>query len=261
MIKTINIPSVESTHSAKTIYTTVSDILDDLGFNQHLIDELSTNQVERDVGLTLKMSEQLDNLIRDGRFPFSIEKQLDGFFGESTGSSNVTTLKIEKQMNIREVLELFKTTGQLDDALEIISAVSSENDPKPEVVLAYGIGQYAKGWFAEQIIADHFDGMSKGSVSNDKGGIDFYFDGDTVQVGSITRYNSRQSEMKSDNLRHMLYQWTGNGEIIVGDMQEVINASNDMASDAGLSKTLVKRSAGNLKINKEVGRSFRYLWW
>lgn len=261
MIKTINIDSIDNKHPAKAVYTTVSDVLNDLGFNQDLIDELSTNQVERDVGLTLQMSEQLDNLIRDGRFPFSIEKQLDGFFGESTGSSNVTTLKIEKQMNIREVLELFKTTGQLNDAIEVIDAVSSETDPSPEVVLAYGIGQYAKGWFAEQIIADKFDKMNKGSVSNDKGGIDFYFGGDTVQVGSITRYNSRQTEMKNDSLRHMLYQWTSNGEIIVGDMQDVIDASNDMASEAGLSKTLVKRSAGNLKINKEVGRSFRYLWW
>ncbi len=263
MLKTLQIDSIDNEHTAKALYRTVSDTMSDLGYDNDLIEVLSgeRNIHERDVGLTLNMSEEVDNLIRDGRLPFTLEKHLEGYFGESTGSANVTTLRLDEQMNIQEVLQTFKTTGQLDEALEVIEMLSQNGDPEPVTILTYALGQYAKGWMAEEIALNGLDNISKGSVSQDKGGIDFYLNGDMTQLGSITRVNSKKKQMEQSEIRHIVYQWTSDGEMIVGDMEEVMSASKKMAKSEGLSATLVRRSAGNLKINEQVGRSFRYLWW
>jgi len=263
MLETLHIDGIDDEHAAKALYRTVSDAMSDLGHDNDLIEVLSGDEHihERDVGLTLDMSEEVDNLIRDGRLPFTLEKHLEGYFGESTGSANVTTLRLDEQMNIQEVLQVFETTGQLDDALEVIEMLSQDSDPEPVTILTYALGQYAKGWMAEEIALAGLDNISKGSVSQDKGGIDFYLNGDMTQLGSITRVNSKKKEMEASEIRQLVYQWTSDGEMIVGDMDEVMSASKKMAKSEGLSATLVRRSAGNLKINREVGRSFRYLWW
>jgi len=262
MIQTITVEGPKHSHPAKEIYAKVGEIMRDLGYGVNLIDRLSGDPDihEREVGLTLQLSETVCDFIRAGMFPFSLERNLDGFFGESEGSANVTTLRMKRDMNLDEVLSLLETTGQLEESLGLIEQMSSHDDPPSETILAYAIAQYAKGWIAEELIHQH-KGMSKGSVSNDEGGIDFYWNGEEIQLGSITRFNSNRTKIKGSERRHLLYQWTHDGEIVFGDPKDIIEKNKEIAKDAGLSSTLTQRSHGGLKINEIVGRSFRYLWW
>jgi len=263
MIQTINIDSIDNEHPAKSLYRLVSTVLDDLGHKQDLIAQLSGDEqiFDSDVGLTLELSDNMDDFIRKGMIPFSLQRNLEGYFGESEGSSNVTTLRLEKEMNIRDVLEVFDKTGQLDETINLINELRTEKDPKAETIMAYALGQYAKGWMAEEIVLSELDNISKGSVSNDEGGIDFYLNGDMAQLGSITRVNSKKKEMEASDIRHLIYQWTSDGELVVGDMDDVMAENKKIAKDAGKSTVLIRRSAGNLKINEKAGRRFRYLWW
>jgi hypothetical protein len=263
MIQTIDIDGIDDEHPAKSVYGLVSETLTDLGYSVDLTETLSGEMDKhgRDVGLTLELSKEMDNFIRDGRLPFTLQKHLEGYFGESTGSANVTTIRLKEQMNISEVLTTFEKTGQLADSIEVIDMMRADSDPSAETILAYTLGQYAKGWLAEEIAVNNLDGLSKGSVSQDEGGIDFYYEGDMAQLGSITRVNSKKKQMESSDIRHLIYQWTSDGKLVIGDMDEVMAENKRIAKSEGLSATLIRRSAGNLKINREVGRSFRYLWW
>lgn len=249
----------EENHAAKSVYGMVSDIVSDLrGVDVSLTESLAG---PNDTGITMDLSDEVDNLIRDGNFPFTLEKHLEGYFGESTGSANVTSVRLQEQMNIRQVLETLETTGQIDKALEIVSLYREESDPEHVEILTYALAQYAKGWLAEEIIQSKLEGAKKGSVSQDKGGIDFYLNGDMTQVGSITRYNSKKKQMEESDIRHIVYQWDADGNLHVADTDEILSVNKKIAKEAGLSATLTRRSAGNLKVNKELGRSFRYLWW
>lgn len=271
MIRTIDIDWCNADeHPVRSLYGEVSDILSDLGHSVDLIDFLSGPEHVSKVagrGITPELSDEIDNLIRDARFPFSLEKHLSGHFGESTGSSNVTSVKIAENMNIREVLEHFERTGQLTDALEIIEFTRSDEDPDAETILAYALAQYAKGWMAEQIITAT-DDFKKGSVSQDKGGIDCYFEGDETQIGSVTRVNSKKVQMLGSDIRHVVYQWD-HGKIHVADVNEADDwkkMSDDVADSHGLSKTLLRRSHDGLAVCRKLGtednpRSLRYLWW
>lgn len=258
MYETIAIDETEN-HMAKNVYAAVSDALSDvLGTDLDLVRRLEGPD---GTGLTMELSDGIDDLIRDGRLPFSLDRHLEGHFGRSTGSSNVTSVRLERDMNLRETIETLDLTGSMNTALEIIDDFRAETDPDPVVILAYAIAQYAKGWLAEELVQENLSGFKKGSVSNDKGGIDFYLNGETVQLGSITRYNSKKTEMEASDVRHLLYQWDHRGNLHIADMEKILEVNKKVADDAGKSATLTRRSAGNLKINEEIGRSFRYLWW
>lgn len=247
-------------HPAKTVYGEVSEIMSDLGYDNNLMQELSEPRLGEDIGITLDVSKRVSELIRNYRFPFSLERDLEGYFGESEGSSNVTTQKIRKQWNLTEVLSFLKQTGQLEDALEMIEHVRDPDDPDAVTILVYAIATYAKGWLAEQTL-NQTDWFSKGSTSQDEGGIDGYVDGEPAQVGSITRINSRSnSKIEGSDRLELFYHWH-NGELVVASYDDWKKMNGHVAKDAGLSKTLIRKSVGNLSANDEVGRSFRYLWW
>lgn len=259
MIRTIDIDSIDDEHPAKALYGLVSDVLSDVeGWDVDLVSRLEGPE---GTGITLQMSEDVDHLIRSGSLPFTLERHLDGYFGESTGSANVTTLRLDRQLNLRETIEKLSAMGQLEDARGAVDEMwRHDSDPTAEVIVAYAIAQYTKGWFAEEIIENNL-AAKKGSVSQDEGGIDFFLEGEPVQIGSITRYNSNMTEMSASETNHLVYQWTHNGELVLGEAQEMLEKNKEIASDAGVSATLIRRSSGDLKINREVGRSFRYLWW
>lgn len=242
----------EEQHAAKTVYSIVGDAMD-----VPLVEILSG---PGQTGITMDLSEPVSKLIRDADFPFTLERHLDGHFGDSTGSSNVTSIRIKRDMSIEEVIGTLESTGQIDSAIEIIEGFRVESDPDARTILAYAFAQYAKGWLAEKIIAET-RWFKKGSVSQDKGGIDGYAGGDPAQIGSITRWNSKKKEIEEDDKKHLLYQWDNDGNLHVAEDSRILEVNKQIADEAGLSATLTRRSAGNLKINREVGRSFRYLWW
>lgn len=197
--------------------------------------------------------------VRDGlATPFTLKPELDGFFGESTGSSNVTTLFVREGHGLTDVIDTLHETGQLEVAKARLAAFTDYENT--DEVVAFAVSVYAKGWLVERIL-NETDDFSKGSVSQDKGGIDGYYNGEPVQVKSVTYYASRNtSELEDRDVRVLWYQWDSDGGLHYGFNANDVNA--EAASVKGVSKTLIKRSAGNLKAVKESDRdTVRYMWW
>jgi hypothetical protein len=68
--------------------------------------------------------------------------------------------------------------------------------------------------------------------------------------------------MENSSIRHFLYQFGAEGKTLhVVDFDEILEVNKQIAAEVGISSTLLRKSPGNLKANKELGRSFRVLWW
>jgi hypothetical protein len=257
----INAVDSSNDHLAKSVYRITSDAVSEVtGWNVDLVSRL---EGPNGTGITLEMNDMVDKQVRDAPFRFYLQKELEGHFGESTGSANVTAMRLKKNLNIREVIEFLHETGQLEKPLRIIEEFRYPEDPDAKVILTYALAQYAKGWLAEELISQKVDGFKKGSVSQDEGGIDGYLHGEPVQIGSITRYNSAKKELESKEVKQLLYQWDDSGNLHLADMDEILGVNKQIAKDAEnvTSATLIRKSVGNVKAAKEFGRSFRYLWW
>lgn len=197
--------------------------------------------------------------VRDGvATPFTLKAEIDGYFGESAGSANVTTLFVREGRGLKEVIDTLHETGQLEVAGERLKAFTDYE--RTDEIVAFAVATYAKGWLVERLL-NRTDAFSKGSVSQDKGGIDGYYEGEPVQVKSVTYYASRNtSELENRDVSVLWYQWDCDGKLHYGRDANAVNAA--AADVKGVSKTLIKRSAGNLKAVRESDRSnVRYMWW
>lgn len=199
----------------------------------------------------------VSEVIRSGvAFPFHVEKEIAGYFGESTGSSNVTTFFVRDDMSIPEVIEKFHVTGQIEMAAEKVSPFC-QDDVEPINVVAYAIATYAKGWLAEMILTNH-DRFSKGSVSQDKGGLDVFDKehDDWRQVKCVT---------KADNDSHLYYQWDMRGGLHFGDDHKAVNKSAGEVSGRVIPYTGEITPTNTLRCHSSYtdddGQTYRYIWW
>lgn len=192
----------------------------------------------------------VSEMIRNGvAFPFSIETEIDGYFGESSGSSNVTTFFVRDDMSIPEVIEKLHVTGQIEVAAQKIEAFCQ--DVEPINVVAFAIATYAKGWLAEMFLTQH-DRFSKGSVSQDKGGLDVYDNeiGDWRQVKCVTK-DSRVSGW-------LYYQFDMRGNIHFGDdLNDVNKSAVRVANEVPLTPAYKTQNPAKYQMD----RKFRFLWW
>lgn len=188
-------------------------------------------------------------IIRNGvAFPFSVENELDGYFGESSGSANVTTLFNKLNMAIDDVIEKFHVTGQIEAGREKVKPYVADG-VNPIDVTGFAIATYAKGWLAERILSEQ-ERFSKGSVSQDQGGLDLYDRqaGDWVQVKCVT------DDTQNDG--YVYYQWDCRGGLHFGENRKEVN--RQAAKVTGMPLTALYRTHNNHKID---GRRWRYLWW
>lgn len=199
----------------------------------------------------------ISDVIRSGiAFPFSIEKELEGYFGDSEGSANVTTFFVREDMKVPEVVEKLHITGQIEDSIKKVESYC-ENGTSATDVVAYAIATYAKGWLAEQILASQ-DRFSKGSVSQDQGGLDLYDKQaeDWVQVKSVT---------KADNESHLYYQWDCRGGLHFGNDHKAVNKAAGEESGrvipytGEIVPTLTLRT--HTSYTDDDGQTYRYIWW
>ena len=243
----------------KAIARTVGEAMRSHGYNVDLIDLCSVAQHSeiardgRDLGRTpLFMTDETDtsDLIRSGvAFPFSVEKALDGYFGQSEGSSNVTTFYVRDRLALPTVVEHFHNTGQIQLAAEKVKPyINSQTDALD--VVAYAIATYAKGWFAERLLAET-ERFSKGSVAQDKGGLDLYDTeaGGWIQLKSVT--------VDSQLTDHVYYQWDCEGRLHYGT--QYIDVAGAAADAAGMPKVATRRCHNNNR--DENGNTYRYIWW
>jgi len=252
----LNLDGVDG-HPARYVYATVSAALTAAGIDVDLVKLL---RAPGGRGITPELSEDVSSLIRSGVLPFTLDPDLSGYFGRSTGSANVTTLRLKRDLSLEDVIGQLADTGQLERAMDSLEMYLAPTDPTSDVVLAYALGQYAKGWLAEGVMTT-WDDWSKGSVSQDEGGLDGYFRGEPAQLGSITRYNSKKKLLEASDTRQLLYQWGADGSLHLADLDEVLEMNKDLAKEAGLSATLLRRSHAQPAAARELGRPIRYLWW
>lgn len=206
-------------------------------------------------------TDELGFAIRSGEIlPFTLaDGEIAGHFGNPTGAANVTTLKPRKDMTVAEVVAYMDETGQLDMAKARLAPLTDHENV--DEVVAFALATYLKGPAVETLLDDELEGFSKGSLSHDTGGIDGYLNGDPVQVKSVTWYASRNTEkLAANDTAYLWYQWDCDGGLHVGTDANAVNGQ--AANVKGVSKTLIKRSAGNLKAVKESDRkNVRYMWW
>lgn len=102
-----------------------------------------------------------------------------------------------------------------------------------QMVIAYLIFCYAKGWVAEQSLAQNAPEFSKGGRNQDTGGIDGWFDGSACQVKSFTFEGSH---------KHLLvyYAFDDEGQIHYGTGKREADVLKSACDAIGCTGTFYK---------------------
>lgn len=250
--------STDETPFPKALIELTQDAMRSFGYSVNILELCTVSQnskiakTGREGRTPAFMTDQTDTaeMVRNGTpFPFTVEKELSGYFGESTGSSNVTTFFVRDGLKLTEVIEKFHVTGQIEaGAKKIAPFIDSETDALD--VVAYAIATYAKGWFAERLLAET-DRFSKGSVSQDKGGLDLYDKelSDWVQVKCVT-FDKQVND-------HIYYQFDMRGNLHFGT--DYLSVHAHAVNVTGMPKTVTRRCHSSYK--DESGQTYRYIWW
>lgn len=235
-------------------------------------------------GLTPGFANEVRKLDNAGVFShMDLTDDLDGVFGEPSGSSHVTVVFVRAGKTVAKTVAKLYKRGHIDAAInkaileekpEGIDLTSKQEEKVRERVtdmVAYKIAEFAKGWVAEKTLTET-DALAKASMSNDIGEQDAYDRnlGEYVQIKSVTLgYRPNPTVESTDKSGHykttknevpvIFYQWTCDGELVYGRDYKAVNGEAAKRTDK--SKTLLGKAAGNMKACKEYGRSFRYIWW
>jgi hypothetical protein len=194
---------------------------------------------------------------------FSLREATPGE-SDKMGASHVTAVFVREGYDLRSTIEHLSETGQLESARAVATTVARDDVSASEVV-AFAVATYAKGWLVECLLADT-DRFSKGSVSNDQAGQDFFDreSGKYVQVKCVT-YKSQEDD-------HIYYQFDMRGGIHFGEnVSEVVNAAADVSGRVGRGKDLQTtltyradsryRNSNRPSVTSQKGGTYRYMWW
>lgn len=210
-------------------------------------------------GVIPDMSDEANELVYSGFKHFSVKEELAGYFGESRGPSNVTSMVVKYDLDVRQVMAVLVENGGMARAWREVREMTLESDPAEEKILALVFLKYSLGWDAEKIL-DQSDDFKKASVSEDKGGIDGYYKGERVQVRPVTWVGSygRQKAMNEDRT-FVSYTWDCDGGMRVARLGDMLEMLQEVADENDLYKSCLYSS----KRMKTSGltRAFRYLWF
>jgi hypothetical protein len=214
---------------------------------------------QSDVGITLEMSDWANETVRNGFGFFSLDRNLNDYFGESEGSSNVTGQVLEKNLSVDQVIAILGENGDLQKAVNEIHNNRAEDDPDTMTILAYTFLKYSLGWDAERILSESGD-FKKGNTAQDKGGIDGWWMSEKRQIKPGTEVPSKgRRKLMAKDVTHAAYLWDMDGGLRVADLDEYRAMKGELADEAGLPKTLIDRSDDLSK--NEMNRRFRFFWW
>jgi len=250
--------TTDETPFPKAVLKLTENAMRSHGYDVNLVDictvpqhsDISKTGVEGRTPAFMTDSTDTAEMVRNGTaFPFTVEEDISGYFGKSSGSSNVTTFFVRDNLALPEVIEKLHVTGQIEAGVEKIAPFVADETSEINVV-GYAIATYAKGWFAERLLAET-ERFSKGSVSQDKGGLDLYDKkSDTwVQVKCVTK-DKQMSE-------HIYYQWDMRGNLHFGD--DYLTVHEEAVSVTGMPKTVTRRCHSSY--TDENGSTYRYIWW
>lgn len=251
----------------KVHYQEVSDIMNNLGYENDIMDMMSPRQVAdvdfpEDCGITPNLSKSINKTIQNAQFPFTLEEDLAECFGDGEGSANVTTIFERTNMAIEEAFKILELSGQMEDALEIINLRRTSEDPDSQTILTYTLAVYSKGWRIERILNSQ-DRWKTGSVSQDKGGLDLY-DRELdmwIQLKPFSVLGSRGPEtFKAKDHKHLFWFVDSQNKLIITDADGYLDVKNRESDRTDIPGTLFVK-ARKLSWNREYGRSFRFVWW
>lgn len=249
-------------HPVRSMAEQTDTVLSDIWSDTNLVEWLTEEVNGRTFGLTPELSEKVNEAIQTGILPFSLNETLDKVnTGAKDGSSNVTAIHVLYENSIRQTLEHFAKTGQLESAKDLFDTIRTESDPSAETLVAYTVFTYAKGWTAEQIITDD-DRFSKLWISNDQAGQDVRFgkDGDEKQIKAMPHYASNSPKhFRAKSVPHWFYQWTEDG-LVLADLDDACAANKIAADQANVGATNLKKSYKG-GVMDGFGRAARVLWW
>jgi len=257
----------DETHPVRIFAEEVENAMSEFWRPVSLVEHLESPDLREGSAVNLNLSRFVDDQIQGGHFPLSLNGMFDRFHtGTKDGSSNVTAIHVLLENSITESIKWLAQTGQLDDLCEFFEEARSDGDPAAEIISAYVILTYAKGWMAERIITAD-DRFSKLFITNDQAGQDVRRndDGTDVQVKPITSYASKgPAAFKSKTVPHCFYQWT-HGGLYFADTDNALDANDAAAADAKktdagkISKTVIRTTSKRFK--RADGSKYRYLWW
>lgn len=231
-------------------------------------------------GITPEWASDARKLDNEGVFAhMDVTDELEGVFGEPTGSSHVTTVFVRAGKTVAE------TVAKLDDRGHIEAAINKAYDSlKPESIdvtdaqardlksratdmVAYKVAEHAKGWVAEKTLTET-DALAKAGMSNDIGEQDAYdrSAGEYVQIKSVTLgYKPNQTVKKDENGQFVttdkevpivFYQWDCDGGLWFGRDHKAVN--KQAADVKGHKATTIARTHSAYTYN---GRTYRKQWW
>jgi len=212
------------------------------------------------VGITLDMSTWANKKVRNGFDYFSLDKNLPDYFGESTGSANVTGQVLEKNLTLEQVVTILLENGDIEKAIEKIHNEKKEGDPANKTILAYAFLKYSLGWDAERIMRDSGD-FKKGNTAQDQGGIDGWWYGQERQIKPGTEYPSNKKTMEDSGKAHTCYLWDMRGGLKVADLDEYQAMKHELADKHNLPYTTIDQSNSLKKNGLPKKRRFRFFWW
>lgn len=224
-----------------------------------LVGYLTPDGHERDgkipdsVGISPSLDQDLQKTLFNMGENWNITGQIEQYFGESTGSANITTAVVRHDLTISQVVRMLALAGELEKTARRLNRDYSL-PVNPALMTGYVVWTFSKGWIAEKIM-DQAGWFSKGGYAQDEGGIDGYRGSDEIQIGSITRANSQGAHREADNIRNVVYKFHG-GKVHITDLENFKELAGKLKRSE-MSKTKCYRSYSV----KADNRSFRYLWW
>jgi len=108
------------------------------------------NGFSGDEGITAELSEKANELVYSGFKHLSVKEELDGYFGKSEGASNVTSMVVKYDLDVRQVMAILVETGGMVRAWREVHELTLESDPTTQTILGLVFTKYSLGWDAEK---------------------------------------------------------------------------------------------------------------
>lgn len=231
-------------------------------------------------GLTPEWASDARKLDNEGVFAhMDVKDELDGVFGEHSGSAPVTAIFVKAGKTVAETVAILDDRGHIGaainkaydslkpDSIDVTNAQARDLKDRATDMVAYKVAEHSKGWVAEKTLTDT-DAFSKAGISNDIGEQDAYAlePSEYVQIKSVTLgYKPNQTIKKNEQDRFVttdnevpvvFYQWDCDGGLWFGRNHKAVN--KQAADVKGHKATTIARTHSAYTYD---GRTYRKHWW
>lgn len=253
-----------NTHPVRDVFQQVERGSDDGGHPLPVMETVTDDRLPGYGVTPPAWSDTVMDIIQAGALPFTAE----AFYEHAPeGGSGFTAAVVLTDSTIREAVAALADSGQLEAAENVFRAARSGDDPDARTITGYAVATFAKGWLAEQLVAEH-DRFAKLGADNDAAGYDLRYyapgvdrqtGGEDGQLKAVTKIASNGTDALADKeIPHWVYQWTNEG--IKWSRAEAGNEMNkEAAAEMGLPATPLKKSC-NVGPLGDFPRSARILW-